>query len=87
MLSKCDDVDEIIPPNSISLMRNEVHKKTSALILKTSALIQSRLECFLSVTMSVWEGAEDFIRLQAKEIKLKYSSRSPKIFSRILDFI
>nr|GEX31253.1 hypothetical protein [Tanacetum cinerariifolium] len=36
--------------------------------------------------VSVWEGAE-VVLLQAKETKLEYSSRSPKIFSRILDFI
>nr|GEV81833.1 hypothetical protein [Tanacetum cinerariifolium] len=33
--------------------------------------------------VSVWEGAE-VVHLQAEEIKLEYSSRSPKIFSRIL---
>nr|GEX66767.1 reverse transcriptase domain-containing protein [Tanacetum cinerariifolium] len=36
--------------------------------------------------VSVWEGAEA-VHLQAKEIKLEYSSRSPKIFLRILDCI
>nr|GEZ04181.1 V-type proton ATPase subunit a1-like [Tanacetum cinerariifolium] len=36
--------------------------------------------------VSVWEGAEA-VHLQAEETKMEYSSRSPKIFSRILDFI
>nr|GFB36947.1 hypothetical protein [Tanacetum cinerariifolium] len=36
--------------------------------------------------VSVWEGAE-VVHLQAEETKLEYSSRSLKIFSRILDFI
>nr|GEW82732.1 hypothetical protein [Tanacetum cinerariifolium] len=36
--------------------------------------------------VSVWEGAEA-VHLQAEETKLEYSSRSLKIFSRILDFI
>nr|GEY29201.1 retrovirus-related Pol polyprotein from transposon TNT 1-94 [Tanacetum cinerariifolium] len=36
--------------------------------------------------MAVWEGAKA-VHLQAEETKLEYSSRSPKIFSRILDFI
>nr|GEX27941.1 hypothetical protein [Tanacetum cinerariifolium] len=36
--------------------------------------------------VSVWEGAEAVL-LQAEETKLEYSSRSLKIFSRILDFI
>nr|GEZ15406.1 hypothetical protein [Tanacetum cinerariifolium] len=36
--------------------------------------------------VSVWEGAEA-VHLQAEEIKLEYSSRSLKLFSRILDFI
>nr|GEV71433.1 hypothetical protein [Tanacetum cinerariifolium] len=36
--------------------------------------------------VSVWERAEA-VHLQAEETKLEYSSRSPKIFSRILDFI
>nr|GEU30882.1 copia protein [Tanacetum cinerariifolium] len=44
-------------------------------------------ECIMSYQsqgVSVWEGAE-VVHLQAEEIKLEYSSRSPKIFSRILD--
>nr|GEY13718.1 hypothetical protein [Tanacetum cinerariifolium] len=36
--------------------------------------------------VSVREGAEA-VHLQAEETKLEYSSRSPKIFSRILDYI
>nr|GEV11338.1 reverse transcriptase domain-containing protein [Tanacetum cinerariifolium] len=45
-------------------------------------------ECIMSYQsqgVSVLEGAEVFVHLQAKEINLEYSSRSPKIFSRILD--
>nr|GEY20217.1 alpha/beta hydrolases superfamily protein [Tanacetum cinerariifolium] len=44
-------------------------------------------ECIMfyqSQGVSVWEGAK-VVHLQAEEIKLEYSSRSPKIFSRILD--
>nr|GEU36256.1 hypothetical protein [Tanacetum cinerariifolium] len=41
---------------------------------------------YLPQEVSVWEGAEA-VHLQAEETKPEYSSRSPKIFSRILDII
>nr|GEY41323.1 reverse transcriptase domain-containing protein [Tanacetum cinerariifolium] len=43
------------------------------------------MKSYLPQGVSVWEGAEA-VHLQAEETKLEYSSRSPKIFSRILDF-
>nr|GEY52640.1 hypothetical protein [Tanacetum cinerariifolium] len=42
---------------------------------------------YLQTQLLIAQKEEAGIQLQAEEIKLEYSSRSPKIFSRILDFI